>query len=241
MFFITGFIQPKLSDELNQKLNNIVEKNWFHPSQFKCYTDTPLEFYSGSKILKIGMHLSMTELEHKLRIRSYRKNLRLKAINKNRLKPGWFISLNKSDCYKNISLRNRVIAQDNCLIWRDSYTQHIYHAGFTRDSISVLQQNFTNSNTISLHPFLFAQYEGGEPVFKKCTPFNTFPLYCALAVQAAEDHNFVIHKGISKKGILRAIWKNIQAGKIFTRRKYNHSAGNKKYVSFFSKKFAQKI
>ena len=211
--YIKWFVQPKLVFEFHQKLDRIFEKSWFNPEELKCYVDKPMEFYSAPEKIKKGVKFSFSGLEQKLRTRSYRKNFHLKAINKNRLKPGWFISLTEEDCRDSVLPENRLIHQDKCLIWKELGVQHIFHVGFSDHHISVLEKNRVNQDVISLSPFLFAQYEGEEPIRKHCTPFHKIPLYCALAVQAAEDHSFIVHKGISKKGILRAVWRNILSGR----------------------------
>ena len=59
--------------------------------------------------------------------------------------------------------------------------------------------------------FLFAQYEKGRPLLKYTKPLEEFALECRWAVLVAEDQGFITHKGISLKGILRAVWKNLKA------------------------------
>ena len=85
---------------------------------------------------------------------------------------------------------------------------------FKKEKVHAIHKNQEPVDFIILKPFLFAQYEGGEPILKKWTALEKVPFHCRMAVLAAEDHNFITHGGVSFKAILRAIYKNLRAGRL---------------------------
>lgn len=66
---------------------------------------------------------------------------------------------------------------------------------------------------VSLKPFLFAQYYGGEPILRDLTSLGGIPLVCLQAVTAIEDSDFLEHAGVSITGTLRALARNITSGR----------------------------
>lgn len=57
-------------------------------------------------------------------------------------------------------------------------------------------------------------YETSQKIRRILVPWEDIPEHLKLAVIAAEDHNFYSHKGISIRGIIRAIVKNIKSGSL---------------------------
>lgn len=67
---------------------------------------------------------------------------------------------------------------------------------------------------IEVPPELFAQFVGTEPILRTETQISEVPPLCLHAIVAIEDAKFLEHSGVSVGGILRAIVKNIFAGKV---------------------------
>ena len=57
---------------------------------------------------------------------------------------------------------------------------------------------------------IFAQYLGTKPTLQIHTPLGEIPRYCLEAVLAIEDPYFLEHRGVSFRGILRAVIANLQ-------------------------------
>ncbi len=64
-----------------------------------------------------------------------------------------------------------------------------------------------------LFPRLITQFSDGQPLQQRSTVLSETPLACLQAVTAIEDRDFLQHSGISTSGILRALIRNIQAGR----------------------------
>ncbi len=97
-----------------------------------------------------------------------------------------------------------------CLFWKEKYTNTLFTAVFVNNRLYSLQKENQPVSSIYLEPVLFAEYENGEPVLRQTQPLETFPFNCRQAVLSAEDHQFILHEGISIKAIIRAIWSNIR-------------------------------
>lgn len=65
----------------------------------------------------------------------------------------------------------------------------------------------------SLYPRLITQFFDGNPILQFNTPLSDIPLYCLQAVTAIEDRDFLEHRGVSATGTLRAILRNLRAGR----------------------------
>jgi penicillin-binding protein 1B len=65
----------------------------------------------------------------------------------------------------------------------------------------------------SLYPRLITQFYDGNPILQFNTPLSDIPLYCLQAVTAIEDRDFLEHRGVSATGTMRAILRNLRAGR----------------------------
>src|SRR5690606_17268634 len=65
----------------------------------------------------------------------------------------------------------------------------------------------------ALFPRLITQFYNQQPILQRNTALAEMPLYCLQATTAIEDKDFLEHKGVSITGTLRAVWRNIQAGR----------------------------
>ena len=151
------------------------------------------------------MTLSPNKLKKKLKRRYY-----IELSDQNQLHPGSFTSQKKISCHNQVLN----IIPEYCLLWQDLNATEIFTVGFINNKVVFLQKDQQPADLIFLKPFLFAQYENGEPILKQLKPLSAFPFHCLQAVLAAEDHQFITHEGISPKAIIRAIWKNIRQGRL---------------------------
>ena len=164
-----------------------------------------MKYYTAPEKITWETSLSPGKLRKKLRRRYY-----IELSDKNQLYPGSFI------VHKGVNCQNPETdtIPEHCLSWQSSNTKEFFTVGFTQNKISLLQKNQQPVDSLSLEPFLFAQYEQGEPILKQFKPLSAFPFHCLQAVLAAEDHQFITHEGISLKAIIRAIWRNISKGRL---------------------------
>lgn len=65
----------------------------------------------------------------------------------------------------------------------------------------------------SLYPRLITQFYDGNPILQFNTGLSDVPLYCLQAVTAIEDRDFLEHRGVSATGTLRAVLRNLRAGR----------------------------
>ncbi len=184
---------------LNKRINNSLKKSWFQPPE------ELIEYYTAPEKIHLEMNVSANQLKKKLKRRYY-----ISLSDKNQLRPGTFIFQTKETCQN----KRPDYLFENCLSWQDHHNKDIFIVGFNNNKIVFLRKNHKSVDFVFLKPFLFAQYEKGEPILRKFKPLSDFPFYCLQAVLVAEDHQFITHEGISLKAITRAIWRNLRAGRL---------------------------
>lgn len=74
-------------------------------------------------------------------------------------------------------------------------------------------QPWAETASVALFPRLITQFYDGQPILQKNTKLGEIPLACLQATTAIEDREFLEHSGVSATGILRALWRNVKAGK----------------------------
>ena len=179
---------------LNNRVNNSLEKGWFTP---------PIEYYTAPEKINVGMYLPPSRLIKKLKERYYSQVSHQKQIS-----PGHFK-------IENCSHLNSEVTPEYCLSWQDTDTKIYFTIGLIENKVSLLKEDQRPAEFIFLKPFLFAQYENEQPILKQFkNKISAFPFYCLQAALAAEDHQFITHEGISFKAIIRALWRNIRAGRL---------------------------
>ncbi|MDE0518763.1 MAG: transglycosylase domain-containing protein, partial [Bdellovibrionales bacterium] len=202
LILIGGFTVSWLFLHLNQKINNSLETGWHRPL---------VEYYTAPEKILLGMALSPREWEKKLQQRYY---IPLSPTDPPR--PGYFVYHKYPSCGEKkwkIQGSNQA-STEHSLSWQDENTGAPFCVGFQNNKIVSLHKNHKEVKLISLKPFVFAQYENGEPILKQFKPLNEFPFYCLQSVLTAEDHQFITHEGISLKSIIRAIGRNLKAGRL---------------------------
>ena len=176
-----------LTFHLNKHINSSLEKGWFQPSE------ELIEYYTAPEKIHLKLNISANRLKEKLQRRYY-----VFVSHLENLRPGTFTFQDKK----------------KYLSWQEFHSEDVFTAYFHHKNIVSLRKNNKPVDFIFLKPFLFAQYEQGEPILKKFKPLSEFPFYCLQAVLAAEDHQFITHEGISPKAIIRAVWRNLRAGRL---------------------------
>lgn len=171
-----------------------MEKGWFTP---------PIEYYTAPEKISVGMYLPPRQLIKKLKERYYSQIFTQKQIS-----PGHFK-------IENCNHMHSEVLSEYCLSWQDIDTKVLFTMGLIKNKVSLLKENHQPVEFIFFKPFLFAQYENGQPILKQFkNKISSFPFYCLQAALAAEDHQFITHEGISFKAIIRAFWRNIRAGRL---------------------------
>ena len=193
MLFVSLLI---LIFQLNRQINLSLERGWF---------EAPVELYSSPIHLKQNQTLVPEQLKYWLKHRDYTSAAKQ---NPQDLRTGEFMF--STEC-AGTSEDNQSI--DLCIYWRDE-EKDLYQTNFFDKQIKNLKRNDQNINHTTFPPLLFARYEQEQAILKQIKKLNEFPLHCLQAVMAAEDHQFITHEGISFKGIARAIWKNLMAGRM---------------------------
>ena len=197
LFILIAFVSLLiLVFNLNRQINLSLERGWFQ---------APIELYSSSIHLKKNQALAPEQLKYWLKHRDYIFVTKQKPQD---LKPKEFMS--SIEC-ADTSEDDKPI--DLCIYWRD-LDKHLYQTNFFDKHMIALKRNENNIEQTTLQPILFARYEQEKAILKQVKKLNEFPLHCLQAVMAAEDHQFITHEGISFKGIARAIWKNLIAGRM---------------------------
>ena len=182
--------------KLNRQINLSLERGWFQ---------APVELYSSPIHLKKNQALTPEQLTYWLKYRDYTSVTKQKPQD---LRPKEFMS--STEC---LDTSTDDMQMDLCITWRN-FEKQLYQVSFFNKHLTVLKQNDHSTDQIVLQPVLFARYEQEQAILKQIKKLNQFPLHCLQAVMAAEDHQFITHEGISFKGIARAIWKNLMAGRM---------------------------
>jgi penicillin-binding protein 1B len=176
----------------------------------------PTEYYAGPRVFSVRNSANPTAVESVFTNQNYRRR-----DYDQRLLQGDYFLADREQCSARLQLpldENQVA----CFAWvnKDVATEKV------DSSIQVLV--FQNDNTISKiligAPFqesptafgeapLLAQYIGNEPLMQKTVTLGEVPPTCSNAIMAIEDAQFLEHGGVSFKGILRALVKNITTGR----------------------------
>ncbi len=175
---------------------------------------TPTEFYAQPFRLFTGQIYTADELNKIFQEYSFRR----RNVNERLLIGDYFIG-NTTECRQYFSLAQ--FEGQYCLAWINKTTQDRVELNnevqlVLSDDSNRISQLFYGKNgvsSLSLDAPLVAQFLGKESIKQKPIKLSETPLKCIQAILAIEDVNFLEHKGVSIKGIARAIVKNISSGK----------------------------
>ncbi len=200
---IAAYAYYALGKELTEKLES---KKFIVPTE---YYAAPPTFYTHSLI-------KVTDVEKQL----LRQNYRRRDYDQ-RLLPGDYFIASRDQCAARLQV-GLLENQESCIGWVTQETA-------TRDvdssiQVLVVQNDGLISQIFRGAPFvevteanseaaLLAQYIGNEPLMQKTVTLGEIPPTCSNAIMSIEDSQFLEHGGVSIKGIFRAVFKNIAAGR----------------------------
>ncbi len=171
----------------------------------------PMEFYSSPWILRKGHVLNFVEFKHMLLKRNYRERTIDQA-----LLAGDFVTMPGGSCQTQLSFtQSPEVAQ--CVIIKDPEDE-MAMKGILLDSENQVLMTLAGNplqeiDTLEFAPLKFAQYLGNQPILQTPVNLGEVPAACLNGIMAIEDDQFLEHSGISPTGIVRAFWKNLQAGR----------------------------
>lgn len=174
---------------LQGKIDQRLEKGWVLP---------PLEVYSQGIILSLGRKFPQTAIDQEFMSRELNSGRDYENADRDACSRMSGLTLKETSVNCLWLRREQVlVAWDEKgfiqEIWRgDPWVQVAAHA---------------------LWPRLITQFFNEQPILQKTTALAEMPLLCLQAATAIEDRDFLEHKGISITGTLRAILRNIKAGR----------------------------
>lgn len=174
---------------LQSKISTRLEKGWVLP---------PLELYSQGFALSVGRKMPRDSLETDLK-------------NRGLVAPRDFLIDRNEGCSERAGV-NLKESSFHCLWLREPAVV----IGW--DDEGIVQEIWRGEDWqavthFSLFPRLITQFFDGQPILQQTTQLSEMPLSCLQAVTAIEDRDFLEHSGVSATGILRAVIRNLKAGR----------------------------
>ena len=179
----------------HKRIEKALREDWFPPS---------IEFYSSPSALKRAS--SLEQVQNELIYRNFTPQSKF-----NFLKPKEFINLPPNPCMEIMSSLKKIPEPLSCISW---INQDLTHYLVLEDSYSSFYfytlKPSQKAREIIFDPVLFAQKEGDVFQLRQKLKLKDTPLTCLQAITLSEDQNFLLHRGASFKGIIRAFLKNIK-------------------------------
>ncbi len=177
---------------LEDKIGKRLEKGWVIP---------PLELYSQGFSLSIGRQIPLEALRAEL----MRRDLRSERD---------YLFTDADACMRLTALTLKNTSQQ-CLWIKKTESGPLMVAWDEKGFIQELWRGepWAPITATSLFPRLITQFFDGQPILQQNTPLSEAPLACLQGVTAIEDVQFLEHSGVSATGILRAVFRNLKAGR----------------------------
>jgi penicillin-binding protein 1B len=169
----------------------------------------PTEFYAYPQTFRAGSRWTIQELEGEFLKNHYRSRAPSQLI-----LAGDFFMAEQNVCAERAG---REIPTDtqNCIIFVPKKAlpseQNWIFVG--SEGILALWTPQGSVPELQLEALLMAQYLENEPMVQKNVELSEIPVNCLNAVLAIEDQNFLEHSGFSITSFLRAVYKNVLAGR----------------------------
>jgi penicillin-binding protein 1B len=199
------------------RLNNTIRerlagKRWAAPTEFYS---APERFIKGQSDISKTLTSTLDRLDYKAELTT------------RSLRPGEFAQWTAEHCVQKIPAG---IPEETAQCWAIKPRKRIDNPPIEENQLAErpLQVLAVNANdvvlevfegeppqavaVIELEPELFAQFYGGQPVLRKIVTLGEVPPYFLNAILAIEDSNFLVHRGVSWTGMLRAAARNIMKG-----------------------------
>jgi penicillin-binding protein 1B len=174
---------------LQDKIDSRLQKGWVLP---------PLELYSQGIIFGLGRKFPQSALDLEFKSRELNAGRDYETGDRASCSRMSGLTL------KETSLRCLWLRREQTLVaWDEKgFIQEIWRGD---PWVQVAQT--------TIWPRLITQFFNQQPILQKNTPLAEMPLYCLQAATAIEDKDFLEHKGISITGTLRAVMRNLKAGR----------------------------
>lgn len=187
-------------NHLDNSLQERLASGWFLP---------PIELYDSGRSFKIGETLKLKELSHFF-IQSAWRERRLGQP----LRDQDYVLGDISTC-RSLGPNAVIwaIEAESCLGLGFKVNEIWLNLDKAGQIIAISQGDGTILTEVKFAPQKFAQFYQNQPSLRTIVTMGEVPLYCAQATTAIEDAGFLEHKGISFTGILRALWRNLRAGR----------------------------
>lgn len=176
----------------------------------------PTEFYSAPATFRNEQTITQETIREVFEQNNYRER-----TFDQRLLAGDFFLADRASC----SARTQVglLESDTfCVGWvnpdipetqLDTEIQVVVINNENRISTTLKGTPYQQTPSAELQASLIAQYIGNEPLMQIPFTLAELPPVCSNAVMAIEDIQFLEHRGVSLKGIFRALVKNITSGR----------------------------
>jgi penicillin-binding protein 1B len=189
----------------HQNIQERIQGGWFRP---------PVEMYARGETLVVGQNRTPDDFAKTLASLRYRERFEGQTLT-----PHSFSRLDTRQCE---DILNEPFGDDysECIYLQTPDTpqapSQTVLVAFHEGRIKILATGLnrpTRTDRVELAPQLFAQFYEGEPILRKLIQIGDVPLACLQATTAIEDSQFLEHKGVSVTGLMRALARNLVAGR----------------------------
>jgi penicillin-binding protein 1B len=184
---------------LNNDIKERISLGWFKP---------PVEIYARGEQIRLRQSLIPAEFT------KFLTQIRLRErFEDQSLYPNDYALLDAKQCEEVIA--SPFSGDTSICVYLRTQTETILVAFDSNNTVTKLYSGapLKEVEKIEFAPNLFAQFYNDEPILRKIIQIGDAPLECLQAATAIEDSQFLEHKGVSVTGLMRALMRNILAGR----------------------------
>lgn len=188
--------------QLDRQLQQRLSQGWFLP---------PVEFYTATKVIRLEVDttsfppFSTSSWISRFRHWGWRARERGQPIY-----AGDFLHLGGKECYDALPQMDGFEEPSECLgFWAPGQASGQWLVLLNSNLVGLYSLAGEKLNQVQIPGERFAQFYQDQPILRTVVDLGAVPLYCAQAVTAIEDADFLSHRGISLSGILRAMGRNL--------------------------------
>ncbi len=180
----------------DQKVQSRLARGWFLP---------PIEFFTAPQSFQVGQTTSPETWADRFRRWGWRERQSGQPVLE-----GDFILLPGHLCREELPKLDWLEEFTSCLgFWEPGQSGGRWLT-FVDDQIrGTYSLTGKETDRVRIPGERFAQYYQDQPILRTVVDLGAVPLYCAQAVTAIEDADFLTHRGISFSGIARAMARNL--------------------------------